>query len=103
MLTNHSCARIIIGVTTGCDKDFLGYERVWMVPQKMASAGPRSQLAGLLQRWDFYDAFEKWDGGISGLKNMSGGKVIAIEGELRMYQGNPEIGVRVPAQIQVVK
>jgi len=48
-------------------------------------------------------SFETWDGGVSGLKNMYGGKVIAIEGELRIYQGYPEISVRVPSQIQGVK
>jgi hypothetical protein len=48
-------------------------------------------------------SFEKWDGGVPGLKNMYGGKVMAIECDLRMHQGNPEISVRVPSQIQVVK
>ena len=48
-------------------------------------------------------SFEKWDSGVPGLKNMYGGIVIAIEDELKMYQGNQGISVRVPSQIQVVK
>jgi hypothetical protein len=51
----------------------------------------------------FQDAFEKWDGEVSGIKSMYEGKTVTIEGELRMYQGSPEIIVRVPSQIQVVK
>jgi|ERR671924_2278931 hypothetical protein len=50
----------------------------------------------------FQDAFEKWDDEVSGIKSMYEGKTMTVEGELRMYRGNPEITVRVPSQIQVV-
>jgi len=51
----------------------------------------------------FQDAFEKWDGEVSGIKSMYEAQMVTVEGELRMYRGNPEISARVPSQIQVVK
>jgi hypothetical protein len=53
------------------------------------------------QRWFkiaiFPDAFEKWGGGISSIKSLYEGRMVAVEGALRMYQGNPELTVRVPS------
>ena len=51
----------------------------------------------------FQDAFGKWDGGVSGIKSMYEGQTVTVEGELRVYRGSPEVIVRVPSQIQVVK
>ena len=51
----------------------------------------------------FQDAFGKWDGGVAGIKSMYEGQTVTVEGELRMYRDSPEIIVRVPSQIQVVK
>ena len=51
----------------------------------------------------FQDAFEKWDGGVSGIKSMYEGKTVTVEGALKIYQGSPEIIVRVPSQIQVAE
>jgi hypothetical protein len=51
----------------------------------------------------FQDAFGKWDGGVAGIKSLYEGQTVTVEGELRMYRDSPEIIVRVPSQIQVMK
>jgi len=51
----------------------------------------------------FQDAFGKWDGGVAGIKSLYEGQTVTVEGELRMYRDSPQIIVRVPSQIQVMK
>jgi hypothetical protein len=51
----------------------------------------------------FQDAFGKWDDGVSGIKSMYEGQTVTVEGELGMYRDSPQIIVRVPSQIQVMK
>jgi hypothetical protein len=49
----------------------------------------------------FKHDFEKWNGGTDGMKTAYGGKVVVIEGKIKLYQGSPEIVLNTPSQIEL--
>jgi hypothetical protein len=50
----------------------------------------------------FKDDFEKWKGGTDDIKGAYEGKVVVIEGKVKLYQGSPEIVLNTPSQIGLV-
>jgi len=51
----------------------------------------------------FKDDFEKWKGGADGIQRSFEGKVVVIEGKIKLYQGSPEVVVNTPSQIELVR
>jgi hypothetical protein len=51
----------------------------------------------------FQDDFEKWKGGTDGMKTAYEGKTVVIEGNIKLYQGSPEIVLNTPSQIEAVQ
>jgi hypothetical protein len=50
----------------------------------------------------FQNSFGKWENGVKDIKTMYEGKTVVVEGEVKMYQGIPEVIVNVPSQVQVL-
>jgi hypothetical protein len=48
----------------------------------------------------FSESFIRWNGGTDGIRRSYDGRTIAVTGEVKLYQGQPEIIVRGPADIK---